>query len=241
MVNLKGKVSIITGAGRGIGKAISLSLAKHGSNVILAARTESQIEKVAEEAKSFGIDAIPVKVDVSKEYEVKSMVKKVVDRFGKIDILVNNAGVGYALPITETGEKDWDLMMNINAKGTFLCSREVLKEMIKRKIHGTIINIASAAGKKGYVNQSAYCASKFAVVGFSKVLSMEGKKFNIKVHVICPGGVNTEFIKNIRPDIEPSTLIQVEDIANTVLFLLSTREQIVIDEISIRRYTSQVP
>lgn len=238
--DLKGKVAIVTGAGRGIGKAIALLLSECGCNLLLAARTESKLIEVAEESKTHGIDAIPLKVDVSKEEDVKRMVEETIKKFGKVDVLVSNAGVGYAVPIVKTEEKDWDKMMDINAKGTFLCCREVFKEMIRLKISGAIINIASYAGKRGYLHQSAYYASKFAIVGFSKVLAMEGKEFGIRVHVICPGGVNTDFIKQMRPDIKPSTLIQPRDIADIVIFLITRREDVVIDEVLIRRFASQI-
>ena len=236
----KNKVAIITGAGRGIGKAIAIRLSKESYNLVLCSRTEKEIENVARECRNSGVEAIGIVADVRKEEDVKKVVKEAIKKFGKIDVLINNAGIGYAKPIVETKKEDWDIMMETNARGTFLFSREVFKEMVRNKIKGTIINISSMAGKKPYKNQSAYCASKFAIVGFSKVLAVEAQEYGIKVHVICPGGVDTDFIKNIRPDIPSHTLIKPEDIAETVIFLLKTRKEITVDEILIRRYESQV-
>ncbi len=240
--NLKGKTAIITGAGQGIGREISFALARCGCNVVLASRTEAQLEAVAKRIREEreGSRVIWVKTDITLEEDVKTLVRKTLSVFGKVDILVNNAGTGIALPITETRIEDWDRMMNTNARGAFLCSREVFKEMVRLHIPGMIVNIASLAGKKGYLYQSAYCASKFALIGFSKVLAMEGKQFGIRVHCVCPGGVNTDFIKNMRPDIEPETLIQPQDIAETVVFLVSRRPEIVIDEVLIRRFAAEV-
>lgn len=236
---LKGKVAIVTGASRGIGKEISLKLAENGCNLVLSARNLSLLKEVKKKCEKSGVRVLIVKSDIRKIKEIKKIVDKSIKEFGKIDILINNAGVGYAKSIPETEEDDWDLIMDTNAKGSYFLSKFVFEEFIKRKIKGTIINISSSAGKKGYPEQSVYCASKFAMNGFSSVFALEGKKYGIKVHLICPGGVDTEFIENIRPDIPKRTLIKPEDIAETVIFLLKTRPEITIDEIQIKRYASQ--
>ncbi len=236
----KGKVAIVTGASRGIGAAIARRLAEEGVSTFLVARTEKDLTGVAESIKKGNGKAWPLMVDVTRKEQVIKAVSKVRDSFGRIDILVNNAGVGYARAIVETEVEDWNVMMNTNALGAFLFSREVFKVMVATKTAGTIINIASLAGKKGYRYQAAYCASKFALIGFSKVLAMEGQPHGIRVHVICPGGVNTGFITRIRPDIPPETLIQPEDIARTVVFLLQQPPGIITDEILIRRFSSEI-
>ncbi|HOJ39203.1 MAG TPA: SDR family oxidoreductase [bacterium] len=238
--SLTGKLAIVTGASRGIGEAIARKMAQSGARVILVARSQERLKTVAESIRQAGGQAWPVVADISREDQVIKMVEKITRDFHRIDILINNAGIGYALPVPETTASDWDLMMNTNARGAFFCSREVFKVMVEQKISGTIINIASLAGKKGYRYQAAYCASKFALIGFSKVLAMEGRDYGIRVHLICPGGVNTEFIRKIRPDIPPETLIQPEDIAETVLFLLHQSPSVVTDEILMRRFTSEV-
>ncbi|MCM8769183.1 MAG: SDR family oxidoreductase [Candidatus Omnitrophica bacterium] len=236
----KEKVAIVTGASRGIGAAIAKKLAEAKAWVVLVARDRARLQLVAASIQKNGGKAWCLPADVIEEKQVREMVQSVVKRFGRIDILVNNAGVGYAAAIPETTVQDWDLMMNTNARGAFLCSREVLKVMKDKKIAGSIINIASLAGKKGYRHQAAYCASKFALVGFTKVLAIEGQPLGIRVHLVCPGGVNTEFIKRIRPDIPPETLIQPEEVAQAVMFLLQQPTRIATDEILIRRFSSEI-
>jgi len=233
-MTLKDKVAIVTGGGRGIGMAIAQTLAEKGANVALAARTLQEINAAA---KRIGRKAFAVQTDITNEKSVQNLVRKTLAKFGGIDILINNAGTGFAKPILKTSLEDWDLVIDTNLKGTFLCSRTVSAEMIKRR-NGAIINIASAAGTKGYANQAAYCASKHGVVGFSRVLALELKPYNIKVHTICPGGVDTTLIDGIRPDIPKKDLMKPRDIADLVVFLLEQPQNATIEEVTITRFVS---
>lgn len=233
-MDLKGKTAVVTGAGRGIGKVIAETLAKKGANVILAARTAKEINSVA---RHIGKKALAVKTDITNEKSVKSLVAKTVKRFGSVDILINNAGTGFARPIMKTAAEDWDTVIETNLKGTFLCSRVAAEKMIKQK-SGVIVNIASAAGTKGYMDQAAYCASKHGVVGFSRVLALELRPHNIKVHTVCPGGVDTTLIDGIRPDIPKKDLMKPQDIADLVVFLITQPANATIEEVTITRFVS---
>lgn len=239
-MRLKDKVSIVTGAGKGIGRSIALALAKEGSQVAVVSRTEKDVNQVVKEISDLGGRSKVIIADVSIEEQAKDMVRTVIREFGKIDILVNNAGVSLSSPIMETKVEDWDRVIGINLRGIFLCSKDVMSIMVKQKIKGTIINISSMAGKKGYINQAAYCASKSGIIGFSKVLAIESRPFGIRVNVICPGGVNTEFIRKMRPDIPFSDLMQPEDVADTVIFLVTQPTRVVIDEVVMRRFANEL-
>jgi len=234
---LKGKVAIVTGASRGIGKAISLALARGGVKVALGARTEADLDAVKAEIEIMGEKAHVVPTDVTSEPALKNLVQKTVDHFGRLDILVNNAGIGMAVSLAETSTEDWDRTMAVNARGPFILCREVIGAM-KQVGGGFIINIASVVGIKGYVNQGAYTASKHALMGMTKVLAQEVKNDNIRVHAICPGGVNAGMIAKTRPDLDPSDLIAPEEIADIVMFLLTRKGNAVIDDVHVRRAAS---
>lgn len=237
-MDLKNKTAIVTGAGRGIGRVIAVELAKKGVNVVLAARTAKEIGGTARYVTRLGRKSLAVPTDIAREKDVKNLVRKTLQKFGRIDVLINNAGAGFAKSIMETTCDDWSCMIDTNMKGTFLCSKMAAREMIKQK-SGTIINIASVAGTKGYVHQGAYCASKHGVIGFSRVLAMELKPYGIKVHTICPGGVDTKLIDGIRPDIPKKDLMKPEDIAAFVIFLLTQPQHATIEEVVITRFVPQ--
>jgi NAD(P)-dependent dehydrogenase (short-subunit alcohol dehydrogenase family) len=207
MYDLNGKVALVTGAGgeRGIGRAIANRLAQEGANVIVndvAANPYADnptgwggMQAVVQEIEAIGRQAIGLVADVSNSEQVDNMVRHALDRFGHIDILVNNAGSRPGkdrVPVYELEEEEWDLVQRVNVKGTFLCSRAVSREMINRGQGGKIIVISSSAGKRGRARFAAYCASKFALVGFTQSLAMDLAPFKINVNAICPGGVDTE-------------------------------------------------
>ncbi len=217
MKRLSKKVAIVTGAGRGIGKAISLALVKEGANIVLVSRTKSELENVASEINKQGSKTLTVVADVSDQNDVKQTVVKTVDVFGRIDILINNAGVTYRKLLENTSEKEWDNTINTNLKGVFLFSKEVLHIMEKQK-NGIIVNISSGAGKYGFPELSAYCASKFGVIGLTESLAREIED-GIKVYCVCPGGVDTKMHRNLFPKDPPETLIKPEKIAQKVLEL----------------------
>lgn len=179
--------AIVTGSGRGIGKATALLLAKKGVNVVVCSRTKSEVDSTVNEARKFHDGVLSVVCDVGNALQVEGLVEKAVARFGQIDILVNNAGIFYLKRLVNTSEKEWDDTMNSNLKSVFLCSKAVLPHLAKT---GTIINVSSGAGKMGFENLPAYCASKFGMMGLTESLSWEVQD-KIRVMAICPGEVDT--------------------------------------------------
>ena len=221
---LKDKGALVTGAGRGIGKAISLKLAEEGASLILCARTASQLQEVTAAIRSVGRPCLSGVVDVAKEEEVTRLVKDGLDQFGRIDILVNNAGISNPKPFLETSNADWDETINVNLKGVVFCTRAVLPGMLERG-SGTVINIASGAGLRGLPGSIAYTASKAAVIGLSHALAEEVGQRGIRVNVICPGPIKTELLDNspVKDFVlkNKAHLLPPEDVAGTVVYLAS--------------------
>ncbi|GIK41662.1 MAG: 3-oxoacyl-ACP reductase [Chloroflexota bacterium] len=231
---LTDKIALVTGAGRGIGRAISLALGGAGAHVVAAARTQVEIEAVAQEIEQAGGTASAWPVDLSSEAEIIALFDFIRQKFGRLDVLVNNAGMGLFGPLAEFASADLDRLYTINVRGVFLCCQQALRLMIPQA-GGTIINISSVVGFKGYARQGGYTITKHALMGLTKTLALEAQPHGIRVSVISPGGVDTSMIGDARPDLDRSGLLQPEDIATTVLFLLSLSEQAAIDEIYIRR------
>lgn len=191
-MRLKDKVAIITGGGTGIGKAISLAFASEGATVVVAARTLSRLEEVAEDIKSRGGRAKAIQTDITDEKQVQRMVAQTLNEYGQIDILVNNAGgVIHRVNVVDMKLDEWNEVLAINLTGTMLCAREVLKTMIARK-RGNIINISSEGGRSGYPMRSPYCVSKRGVFALTETLSIEVGEYNIRVNCISPAAVRTE-------------------------------------------------
>ena len=192
MFDLKGEKAIVTGGGQGLGKEMALALAEAGADVAVAQRHVEVAEKAAEEIRKLGRDSIAIKVDVSKAKDVQNMVEVAKDRFGKIDILINNAGIAQAISALDMTEEDWDRMMDIHVKGTFLCSQMVGRDMVKQK-KGSIINISSMSAF--IINrpqeQAHYNTAKAAIAHLTKSLAMEWAKYNIRVNAIAPGYIKT--------------------------------------------------
>lgn len=234
---LQAKVALVTGAGRGIGKSIALSLAQSGAAVSLAARTGADLEAVRSQIEALGGRAAAFPTDVALEPQVVSLVRRTVDCFGRLDILVNNAGVGIFGPLAQTTAQGWDHLMAVNARGPFLLCREAIP-FLKQQPQSFIVNIASVVGVKGYVNQAAYSASKHALMGMSKALAKEVQADGIRVHVVCPGGVDTQLVERARPDLDRSVLMHPHEIADLVLFLVTRRGNAVVDEVHVRRAAS---
>lgn len=235
--SLQGKVVLVTGAGRGIGRSIALRLAANGANVSLAARTESQLRAVQKEIEASGAEAACFPTDVSSEPDVIRLVRDTIDRFDRLDILVNNAGIGVFRLLAETTTEEWDRVMAVNVRGPFLLCREALP-YLKQRERSFVINITSVVGLKGYANQAAYSASKHAVMGMTKAFAREVQADDVRVHAICPGGVDTELAGQARPDLDRSVLIQPDDIADIVLFLVTREGNAVVDQIDVRRAVS---
>ncbi|NUM43788.1 MAG: SDR family oxidoreductase [Anaerolineales bacterium] len=220
-MRLKDKVAIITGASRGIGRAIALGFALEGAHVTLAARTQAELDAVAAEihAQTGGHPrALVVPTDVTVEEQVKAMVDATVATFGRVDILVNNAGVGAFRPAYGTPLKTWEWIMSINATSTFLCTKHAWKPMQKAG-GGSIINISSLSGTRIYPMYSAYSASKWAQLGFTKVTAEEGKPVNIRVNALAPGKVDTPMRANVSED--KDAMLKAEDCVPPAIFLAS--------------------
>ncbi|MFX1465401.1 MAG: SDR family NAD(P)-dependent oxidoreductase, partial [Promethearchaeota archaeon] len=170
-VDLSEKVAIVTGAGQGIGRAIALNLAKDGAKLVINDIVEENAKEVVKEIESKDGEAIAILADVSNKNAVEHMIKRTLEKYGKIDILVNNAGIsGPMVPVQDLSEKDWDKVINVDLKGTFLCSQAVIPHMIENG-YGKIVNISSIAGKEGNANMTAYCAAKSGIIGFTKALA----------------------------------------------------------------------
>jgi meso-butanediol dehydrogenase/(S,S)-butanediol dehydrogenase/diacetyl reductase len=198
VMKLEGKVALVTGGGRGIGRGIVLALAREGADTAIVGVTPPNAERVMEEVKKLGRRAIAIKADVTKWDQVQAMVKRTIEELGQLDILVNNAGAITVAPIEQITEEDFDRVMAVNVKGTFLCSKAVVPYM-KQSGGGKIINLSSTAGKEGGINITHYSASKFAIVGFTNSLAKELGLYNITVNAICPGVVNTDMWDIICP------------------------------------------
>jgi len=237
MKKLEGKKAIVTGGGRGIGRAIALAMAEEGCDVAVVSRTRGEIERVAGEINMFDSLGLAIQADISEPTDVEYMVHKTLNTFGRIDILVNNAGIAIFKPFLDLTLDDWDKTMAVNLRGAFLCAQEVAKHMVEQE-SGTIVNVCSSASKKAYPNQLAYVASKHGMMGLSKTLSIELQPYGIKVYAICPGGVNTRLTADARPEADRSDWMHPEDIAHVVLMLLTMHDRSAIDEIYIRRYDS---
>lgn len=239
MIKLDGRVAVVTGGGKGMGRAICIAYAKAGARVAVADLDFAAASAVADEIRAGGGEAIAHKTDVAVKSEVEAMMKAASDAFGRIDILCNNAGVITKKFVEEMSERDWDLNMNVNAKGVFLCSQAVIPYMKKRG-GGRIISTASVSGKVGFEQEAHYCASKAAVLLFSKALALEVAKYGILVNCVCPGNVETdmmrvqidwesertgedkETLKKQWTDVVPlKRLAQPEDVADMYLFLAS--------------------
>lgn len=234
---LKEKVALVTGAGRGIGRSIALSLARHGASVALAARSQADLAAVQAEIEAFGGQAVCLPADVSVEAEAIGLVGRAAARWDRLDILVNNAGVVLGKPLLETTTAEWDQVMAVNARAPFILCRAAIPYLRRQDI-SFIINIASVVAAKGYANQAVYGASKHALLGMSKALAKEVHQDGIRVHVVSPGGVDTDQLGLARPELDRAVLMQPDEIADIVLFLVTRRGNAVIDEINLRRAAS---
>jgi 3-oxoacyl-[acyl-carrier protein] reductase len=228
-MKLENKVAIVTGGGRGIGKATALALAREKVNVVVVSRTLSEIEAVANEIRKNGQEALAIPADVSQKSAVDSMVKQTLGRFGKIDILVNSAGVAIHNPIPKIREEDWDLTIAVNLKGVFLCTQAVFSHMCNQG-YGHIVNVSSRAGKLANANFGAYAASKFGVMGFTEATYNEGKQYGVKATAVCPGPVDTKMRRDNHEE-DLTKIMQPEDIADVILFIISQPSRAHISEV----------
>lgn len=228
------KTAIVTGATRGIGKAIALKLASLKYALVLVGRNKIQLEALKENIEKLSTPCLALSLDLLEDSTPETIVRKTMEQFGQIDVLVNNAGLAHSAPILETNVETWDNIFKVNARAPFFLCKAAVPIMAKSK-NPVIINISSVVGFKGYAGQAAYASSKHALAGFTKVLAKEVQKDGIKVHLISPGGVNTEMVQAMRPDINTDELIQPEEIAELVEFLVTRKGLGTIDQFYIRR------
>jgi len=232
--NLNGKVALVTGASRGIGRSIAIALASAGVTVMATARDETSLQNLINDIDAPENTTGYITGDLVEKEIPAQLVEETVRRFGRLDILVNNAGILLAKPMAETSSDEWDRVMAINARAPFLLCQAACP-LMKQSGGGTVIQIVSVVGEKSYPSQGAYTASKHALMGFSKVLAQEVRQDNIRVHTILPGGVDTDMMGDLDTKLESSELMAPSDIAEIVMFLLSHRNNAVIDSIRLRR------
>ena len=229
LLSLKDKTAIVTGASRGIGHAIAVALAREGVRLGLLSRTPPQLDG----------EFIFEKCDMDDLAGIPAVVKSLCGKLGGVDFLINNAGTFLESTVPETALADWERILRVNLTAPFLVCREVLPQMIARK-QGRIVNIASSSGVQGYLQQSAYCASKHGLLGFARSLAIEARPHNVHVYNLCPGGVDTDFIKGtyLGERLKGQQMIAPADIAEMVVFLLQQPGNIDLPEIIVRRFAS---
>jgi 3-oxoacyl-[acyl-carrier protein] reductase len=227
-MELKGKVAFITGAAQGIGKAIAQLLSEAGADVVVVDMDLPKAQETAQEISDRGFKALPIKVNVASFDEVRQAVDSVMTQWGKLDILVNNAGITRDALLLRMKEEDWNLVMDVNLKGTFYCTKAVLPLMAKRR-EGKIVNIASIVGVIGNAGQANYAASKAAVIGFTKTVAREYASRGINVNAVAPGFIETAMTQSLSPEVRENLYKQIplgklgtpRDVAHAVRFLVS--------------------
>ncbi|WP_158728712.1 MULTISPECIES: 3-ketoacyl-ACP reductase [unclassified Flavobacterium] len=233
MTDLKNKTALVTGAGKGIGKAIALALAKEGVNVILVARTQEEIDSVAAKVRSLRVKALAITADVADINSVNAAVEKALGEFGAIDILINNAGIASFGKFLELEPTDWERIIQVNLMGPYYVTRAVIPNMIERQT-GDIINISSTAGLAGNAMTSAYSASKFALLGLTDSLMQEMRKHNIRVTALTPSTVATDMAKELKlTDGNPDKVMQAEDMAELVIAQLKLNRRVFVKNSSL--------
>jgi NADP-dependent 3-hydroxy acid dehydrogenase YdfG len=216
---LTGKVAIVTGASAGIGAATARTLAEAGANLVLTARRQDRLDELVAECQSLGVQAVAVVGDAREEETAIRTIEAAKSSFGRLDILINNAGAGNYKELVDTSADEYDHLMDTNVRSTFLFTRHAVPVMIEQK-SGTILMLSSMAGVYGFAGEAVYCATKFAQVGFAQALDRELREKGIKVGVICPGGVKTEFALGkgrTEESVDSSGMLEPQDVADVVL------------------------
>jgi len=230
MQSLKNKNALITGAGKGIGKAVAIALAQEGVNVILFARTKADLEQTAAEAAAFGVKTLVLTADIADINSVNEAVTSAIAEFKTIDILINNAGIGKFGKFLDLTPEEFENIIKINLFGIYYATRAVLPGMIEQQ-SGDIVNISSTAGLKGAALTSAYSASKFAVIGLTESLMQEVRKHNIRVTALTPSTVATDMAKDLNlTDGNPDTVMQAEDVAELIVAQLKLNKRVFIKD-----------
>jgi NAD(P)-dependent dehydrogenase (short-subunit alcohol dehydrogenase family) len=235
--NIKGRRALVTGAGSGIGRAVSRRLASLGCDVILVGRTPSSLEGTKALIDDVTGTGEVRTCDLTREDSIKALIREV-DGEGGLDILVNNAGIMVNAPLEKTRTEDFDAILATNVRAPFLLMREALP-LLRASGTGEVVNICSAVAYEGYPNQSAYTASKHALLGLSKSFAREVFEDGIRVHVVAPGGVLTDMVATARPDLVGTPMIEPDDIADAIEYLICHRTNAVCDEIRLHRSTKQ--
>ena len=231
-MNLHNQVAIITGASRGIGREIALSLAKEKVQLVLVARNVGELQSLSSSINRQGGAAIGIQADIADSKAVEALLSQAIREFGRIDILINNAGIGLFKPAENIQESEWDRMMDVNVKGSFLLCKGVIPHMRSRK-SGHIITIASHASRQTFEQGSVYCATKYAQDAFADVLRKEVRKYGIKVSSVYPGVVDTYFNNSKIVDIQKKDWLKPLDVAKAVVYILKAPQHVAIDELVI--------
>jgi NADP-dependent 3-hydroxy acid dehydrogenase YdfG len=232
-MDIKGKVIIITGASKGIGKTTALMLAQKGARLAVSARSKELLEQVAGEC---GPDTFSFTGDMSNENDIINFIKKTKEKFGRIDILINNAGLGIFKSVSELTTEHWDTMFNLNVRGLFIATRECLP-YLRESGESVIVNVVSLAGKNAFVNGAGYAATKHAVLGFSRCLMLEERKNGVRVLAICPGSVDTPFFdpsRVLNKPRNPEKILKADDVASTIIHMIEMPQTAMISEVDIR-------
>ena len=239
-MKLEGKVVLITGAGRGIGRASACRFAREGAKLVLASRTHSELQALADELfKLYDTDSLVVPCDVTKAAEVKALIDQTVSSFGRIDILLNSAGVGHLKPITELTVEEFDEMIDINLKGTFYASKFASEVMVRQK-SGHIINLPGILGKAVIRMSSGYSASKYGVTGLSKAMTQDLMRDGVKISLLHFGGVNTTFWDKITMRVQREKMITVDQAADMILLCATQPDQLVLGELVLQPESHQL-
>ena len=235
-MKLQNKIAVITGAGKGIGKATAELFIKEGAKVILTSRNISDLEQIVSDNESDKDNITIIAGDISKEDTIQKVIDETISKYGRIDILVNNAGFSVFDNMVDSKTEDFDAIFNTNIRALYLITKGFLPHMIKEQ-SGTIINIASVAGKQGFATGSIYCASKHAVMGLSRALMLEVRQYNIRVCAICPGSVATDFFRaesQTTLSSSKESVLSANSIAETILLAASLPGNAMLGEIEIR-------
>lgn len=232
------KTALVTGAGRGIGRAVALALAGIGYEIALTARSESELADAAASIRAEGGIAEVFPCDLTEQGAITQLADAVQEKFSPLDLLVNNAGAAVFKPVWELSAEDWLHSLSINLTSAFLLTRAFLPQMMARR-QGRIINISSVTGLKAIDGQAAYCAAKHGLNGLTKSLALELRPYNIAVHAICPGGVDTQMSREAMPHRDKTGWMTPEDVAQTVLYLVSLSPRTAIDFMTMRRFDSE--
>jgi len=232
-MTLNGAIALVTGAGRGIGKTIALTLGRQGATVVLSARTARDLESVQQEIVKAGGSAVAIQADLTNDSDIDRLFEETATRFGRLDVLVNNAGIGVFAPVRELSIADFDAMWSLNIRAAFLCSQKAIPLMGQGK-SGVIVNVSSLAGKNAFVGGSGYSATKWALIGFSRTLMLEVREQNIRVITVCPGSVDTSFSPQQKDPARSEKILQPQDIADTILAAILLPDRAMVSEIDIR-------